>query len=204
MNVPSKPSVFVAAYRDVRRRAGLCAMLALATLLSILYPSDLESYPVLHRDGAVPLAVDWTENYVRFVPTVLQIALPLALGDKVGLVQLVYVGVSTTIATHGAKHLLNDRQMLNTRLGERPSRSGSKHNMPSGHSSMASCAVYFIGRRYGLRIALLMLPILILTMYTRVALNAHTVSAVLAGALLGFLMTELFTSRRTSKGDAGG
>ena len=192
-----KPSVWVVAYRDVRRPVALIVVLALATLMSMLYPTDLHSYTALHPDANIPRAVEWTEDYVRFVPTMLQIALPLVLGDKVGLVQLAYVGVATTIATHGAKRVLNDQQISDTRLGQRPSRHNSKHNMPSGHSSMASCAVYFIGRRYGLRIALLLTPILLLTMYTRVALNAHSVSAVVAGALLGFLMTALFTSRRT-------
>lgn len=61
---------------------------------------------------------------------------------------------------------------------------------------MASCAVYFIGRRYGLRLALLLSPLLILTMYARVISSDHTVSAVVAGALLGFLTTALFTSWR--------
>ena len=37
------------------------------------------------------------------VPTGVQLALPLVLGDKVGLVQLLYVAVSTTVVTHGLK-----------------------------------------------------------------------------------------------------
>lgn len=203
MSKPSKPSVFLVAYREVQRPVVLVVMLALATLLSVMYPSDLDSYSTSSPDASLPAAVDLTENYLRFVPTVLQIALPLVLGDKVGLVQLVYVGISTTIATHGAKRILNDRWIFDTRLGQRPSRSGSKHNMPSGHSSMASCAVYFIGRRYGLRLALMLMPILILTMFARVMLNDHTVSAVVAGALLGFLTTALFTSRRRPNGGLG-
>jgi lipid A 1-phosphatase len=66
--------------------------------------------------------------------------------------------------------------------------------MPSGHSSMASCATYFVCRRYGLWHALYLLPILLLTMYARVALNDHTVSAVIVGALVGFVTAALFTS----------
>lgn len=45
--------------------------------------------------------------------------------------------------------------------------------------------------------ALYFLPILLLTMHARVALNDHTVSAVIVGALLGFMMAAIFTSGRT-------
>lgn len=192
----SKPSVFLIAYREVRRPVALIVMFALAILLSAVYPSDLDSYPILPPGESVPAEVDWAENYLRFVPTAVQIVLPAVLSDEVGLVQLVYVGVSTTMATYAAKRILNDRWILNTRLGQRPDGSGTNQNMPSGHSAMASSAVYFIGRRYSLRLAFLLVPILILTMYARVMLNEHTVSAVVAGALLGFLTAALCTSRR--------
>nr|WP_284702424.1 phosphatase PAP2 family protein [Herbaspirillum aquaticum] len=66
--------------------------------------------------------------------------------------------------------------------------------MPSGHSSMASSAMYFVGRRYGWWHLIYMLPILLMTMFARVALDAHTISAVLAGALAGIVGAALFTS----------
>lgn len=118
-------------------------------------------------------------------------------GDKIGLVQLLYVAVSTTIATHSLKRLLDDVWVGETRLGQRPH--GGALNMPSGHSSMASCAVYFIGRRYSVRLGVFLLIILGLTMYARVALNAYTVSAVIAGALLGCLTAAWFTSPRIER-----
>jgi len=187
-------SIFYRAYAEVRRPVALIVFLLVGIVLSAAYPSKLASYPVLPSGASVPVEVTVTENYVRFVPTAVQIALPIVLGDKVGLVQLLYVGVSTTVLTHGLKHLLDKRWVDHTRLGQRPN--GGSINMPSGHSSMASCAVYFIGRRYSLWLGLLLSIIVALTMYARVMLNAHTISAVIAGALIGCLTTAWFTSQK--------
>jgi lipid A 1-phosphatase len=187
-------SIFHVAYAEVRRPVVLIVVLLIGIVLSAAYPTKLESYPVLPAGAGVPMEVTLTENYVRFVPTAVQVALPVVLGDKVGLVQLLYVALSTTIVTHGLKHFLDDCWVMHTRLGQRPN--GGSINMPSGHSSMASCAVYFIGRRYSPWLGLLLSIIVALTMYARVMLNAHTISAVIAGALVGCLTTALFTSPR--------
>jgi membrane-associated phospholipid phosphatase len=187
-------SIFRTAYAEVRRPVALIVFLVIGIVLSAAYPSKLASYPVLPAGAEVPIEVTLTENYVRFVPTAVQVALPVVLGDKVGLVQLLYVAVSTTIVTHGLKHFLDDRWVMDTRLGQRPN--GGSINMPSGHSSMVSCAVYFVGRRYSIWLGLLLSIIAALTMYARVMLNAHTVSAVIAGALVGCLTTACFTARR--------
>ena len=184
-----------AAYREVRKPLALIMLLLLSALLSILYPSKLETYPILANGSAVPRVATLTERYVRFVPTIVQIALPIALCDKVGVVQLLYVGISTTILTQGSKHLLHARWIGLARLDRRPN--GGGMNMPSGHSSMASCAAYYIGRRYGLWLGILLAVIVGLTMYARVMLNAHTISAVIAGALIGCLTAACFTSPRT-------
>jgi membrane-associated phospholipid phosphatase len=186
--------MFSTAYSDFRRPINLIILLLVGIIFSVLYPSDIESYPVLPAGASTSAAVTLTEGYVRFVPTAVQVAAPLMLRDRIGLVQLLYVAVSNTIATQGMKYLLNDRWVMHTRLGQRPSSSKSKHNMPSGHSSMASCAVYFVGRRYSLLLGILLAIILLLTMYARVAFNAHTISAVIAGALTGLLTAALFTS----------
>jgi lipid A 1-phosphatase len=190
-------SIFRIAYAKTQRPVALIVFLLFGIVLSAIYPTDLESYPVLPRGTSVPMEVTLTEDYIRFVPTAIQIALPFVLRDKVGLVQLLYVAVSTTIATHAAKRLLDSVWVEDTRLGQRPH--GGSLNMPSGHSSMASCAVYFIGRRYSLRLGLLLSVILGLTLYARVMLNAHTISAVIAGALLGCLTAAWFTSPRNSR-----
>lgn len=189
-------SIFSLAYRQVRRPTKFIFLLFVGIIFSALYPSDIDSYPILPAGAATPANVSFTEHYLRFVPTVVQISLPLLLRDKVGLIQLLYAGVTTTVVTHGMKRFLNDRWIFGTRLGQRPSRTGSKQNMPSGHSSMASCAVYFVGKRYNIWLGALLTAILLLTMYARVMLNDHTISAVVAGAMVGFLTTAMCTSRR--------
>lgn len=170
----------------------LLLVCVMGIILSILWPTDLASYRAIGSEKTPLVLV--TENHLRFINTIVQIALPILNRDPVGAMQLLYVGVSTTIATHGLKYILDPVTVWDSQLGERPS--GGRQNMPSGHSSMASCALYFVCRRYGWRHALYMLPITLLTMFARVELNAHTVSAVIAGALVGLLMTAIFTGKR--------
>jgi membrane-associated phospholipid phosphatase len=128
-----------------------------------------------------------------------QIAVPILLADKAGMIQLAYIAVTATVATHGVKRLVNDWTLFGTRIGQRPGGEDSKHNAPSGHSSMASCAAYFVCRRYGLWYAFLLVPILLLTMYARVMLNDHTISAAISGALLGLLTAAIFTTKFRKK-----
>lgn len=200
MSNPSTPSIFATAYAVVRRPMGLIILFLIGILGSACYPTKLDSYPLLPAGSALPTGVRVTEDYVRFVPTVLQIAVPIVLGDKLGLVQLAYVGIANTIATQGTKFLVDKVTIAGTRIGQRPRGIDSRHNMPSGHSSMSSCAVYFLGRRYNWWWALALGIIMLMTMYARVMLNAHTVSAVVAGALLGFVTTAWFTSPRRLDG----
>ncbi|MGB7299160.1 MAG: phosphatase PAP2 family protein [Burkholderiaceae bacterium] len=193
----------LAKHRLTQHRPMVAASFAL--MLIAIYPSDLSHYanckpvsvapcaiPAVHR---VPTAVfHTTENYLRFVNTGVQIALPFLLRDKRGIKQLLLVGITTMTATHGLKRVLNHRTSAGRRLGQRPWGEQSKHNMPSGHSSMASCAAAFVSRRYGPRHLWYLLPILILTMVTRIGYGEHTVSAVFAGALLGVITTLPITS----------
>jgi lipid A 1-phosphatase len=180
------------AFAQVERPRRFIAGCLLGIVLCFLYPTDLEGYRASRERNGL------SEHYysLRFINTAAQVAIPLLLGDRIGLVQVAYVGVSTTVATHGLKRLLNDSVVGGTRLGERPSGKNSRHNMPSGHSSMASCAAYFVCKRYGWMHALYLVPILLLTMYSRVDLSKHTVAAVIAGALVGLVMAAIFTSRR--------
>src|SRR5437763_10720958 len=103
----SESSVFRVAYASVRRPALLIVLLVLGILACGCYPTDLRSYPFLPEGTDTPTEVRVTEDYVRYVPTALQVAIPIVLGDRIGLVQLLYVGMSTTVATPGAKFLLN-------------------------------------------------------------------------------------------------
>lgn len=164
-------------------------------LASTFYPTDLAGYASQKGTSRAPETVYVTEHYGRYINTVLQAGLPLLLRDKAGLIQLVKVAISTTLATQVLKHALNNVDIMGTRLGERPYSPNSSLNMPSGHSSMSSCGAYFVSRRYGWKLLFIVLPILLLTMFARVSLDEHTISAVISGALLGMLMSAIFTTR---------
>ena len=174
-----------------------------AFLASTFYPTDLASYVSGEGTSRSPETARFTERYARYVNPVLQVALPVLLRDKVGMVQLVKVAITTTLATQVLKRALNNVHVMGTRLGQRPNPypgrpmrdfDDGNFNMPSGHSSMASCGAYFISRRYGWKWALIVVPIMLLTMFARFSLDKHTVSAVIAGTLLGILATALFTT----------
>lgn len=168
-----------------------------ATSLPALVEPHVRSAPGEVRSEKVLRGVD---DYGRFVNTALQVCLPLLYGDRTGLLQLGGVALASVAATHGFKRLFNDWSVEGIRLGQRPSGDGSRHNMPSGHSSMAASGAWFVIRRYGHKWAWVTLPILALTMSGRVGLDAHTLPAVLAGAVLGVLTTELLTSRIRRRG----
>jgi lipid A 1-phosphatase len=176
-----------------QRPMGFIAACALSLLVCVFYPSDLPSYRT-NLDAERPFWVEPTETKLRFANTIAQVAMPLLLRDKEGMVQLLTLAVATTVGTQGLKRIVNDVHIGDTRLGERPYAPDSRHNMPSGHSSMSSCAVYFVARRYGWKHLFYLVPILLLTMGARLMLDAHTLSAVLAGCLIGFICAAWFTS----------
>ena len=198
---------FRAAVRDslgVHRRLHpawrVVAWLAVALALACaLYPSNHAQEYLEPRGGHHDPKVVLVEDAVRHVNTVVAVALPVINRDLVGLAQLAVVTVVGTVATHIPKRLLNDWVVAGTRLGQRPQDLDSRHNMPSGHSSMASAAAWFACRRYGWRWACLLLPITAATMWARVMLDAHTVSAVLTGLFVGAAAVLFFVTphRRT-------
>lgn len=169
--------------------------LGLILLISV-YPSDIASYRANPYPGYEMPAVVLVEDKLRHINTIAAFAVPIVLRDWVGLKQLSVVVLAGTAATHIPKRALDQVTIAGTRLGERPNRPTSRHNMPSGHSSLASAVIWFLGRRYGWGWLALTVPITLATMGTRVLLNAHTISAVLAGALVGILVTALFVTRR--------
>ena len=177
------------------RRHAIAAIAVLAIILAaVVYPSDLAAYRAHPYDGQASVAVTSIENWGRHVNSIAMLAVPLVLRDWTGLQQLGVVAIAGLIATHGPKRLLNGVVIGGTRLGERPS--GTNHNMPSGHSALASTAIWFLGRRYSWWWMLLTVPVTLLTMFARVMLNDHTISAVIAGCLIGLLVTALFVTRR--------
>ncbi|MEN9465865.1 MAG: hypothetical protein RL217_2046 [Pseudomonadota bacterium] len=158
-----------------------------------------------YKEKRLPFCGDFeffTENYLRFSSTAIQIIAPILMRDPVGIAQSINASIATTLVTHSFKRLFNNQTTWDDgrRLGERPRSPKSKHNMPSGHSSMASLAVFYVMRRYGtkqnrFKIAMIyMAVIMACTMYTRVMLDDHTVPATLAGALVGLICAFVFTS----------
>lgn len=174
-----------------RRRLWWSALIAL--IISSFYPTDLKRHYAEPRNGHLrPLVVN-VETVGRHTNTALPFLTILILRDVSGLKQLAAISVAGIAASHGPKRLLNNVEIFGTRLGERPSSPTSKHNMPSGHSTLASAGAYFMARRYSHWFGLVVWPIVALTMYARVMLDAHTVSATIAGALTGVLVASLFT-----------
>jgi len=163
-------------------------------LLALAFPSA----PLPSRSAAPnPPWVDLVEQQGRFINTGLQVALPLITRDIFALRSLIWVAVVGTTSTHGLKHALNDVEVRGVRLGQRPHSENSRHNNPSGHSSMASSAAVFVGRRYSWNWLWLLVPLTLATMYARIALDAHTLSATIVGAALGVLFTWPFCPRRS-------
>lgn len=188
-------AIFKLPLRTFRRHAILVSMVVLIILSATFYPSDLEGDYATTKGGHDSALVMTTEVYGRHVNTLLPIVVAVVMRDWVGLKQLGVIIVAGTLASHGPKRLLNDVEIMGTRLGQRPSSPTSKHNMPSGHSTLSSAGAYFLMRRYSVWFGLVAVPVLLLTMYGRYMLDKHTVSATIAGALTGILITALFTTK---------
>ena len=190
--------------RIFSRNRLLVVLVVLSIGAATIYPSDMEGRYAQSRGGHDMLHVVLIEDYGRFINTGLQLAVPLLLRDAAGLKQLAVITVGGILASHGPKRLLNDVELWGTRLGQRPSSPDTKHNMPSGHATLAGSGAYFLMRRYSLWFGLIVLPVLLATMYARVMLDEHTISAVIAGALTGMLVTALFTTRWRRRRSEGG
>ena len=170
-------------------------LLVTIILISSLYPSDLENDYSTSRGGEDISFVVSTEKYGRHINTLLPFALAIISKDKAGFKQILVIAVSGIIASHGPKRILNNVKIMGTRLGQRPFSSTSKHNTPSGHSTLAGATAYFVMRRYSWWFAVIVIPVLLCTMYARVMLDKHTISATLAGAATGLLVAALFSTK---------
>jgi len=171
----------------LRRAIWLGAVLAL--VFATLYPSDMDGHYATSRNGHENALVMGVETYGRHLNTLIPIGTAIVLRDVKGLWQMTAVVLAGTLATHGPKRLLNNVEIAGTRLGQRPN--GGDHNMPSGHSALASAGAYIAVRRYLKWMGVIVWPILFLTMYARYMLDAHTVSATIAGAIVGVLVAHL-------------
>lgn len=161
------------------------------TACAILYPSDMDGHYATSRNGQDNIVVTNVENYGRHLNTIIPIGTAIILRDFTGLRQMAATTISGIAATHLPKRLLDDIEVFGTRLGQRPN--GGNHNMPSGHSALASAGAYFAVRRYSKWFGLIVWPVLFLTMHARYMLDAHTASATIAGAVIGILVADLFT-----------
>jgi|TARA_B110000967_G_C18845125_1_gene541529 lipid A 1-phosphatase len=170
-------------------------LLVTIILISSLYPSDLENDYSTSRGGEDISFVVSTEKYGRHINTLMPFALAIISRDKAGFKQILVIAVSGIIASHGPKRILNNVKIMGTRLGQRPFSSTSKHNTPSGHSTLAGATAYFVMRRYSWWFAVIVIPVLLCTMYARVMLDRHTISATLAGAATGLLVAALFSTK---------
>ncbi|WP_232256594.1 lipid A 1-phosphatase LpxE [Helicobacter pylori] len=164
----------------------------LAISLGLILLGIFAPFPKIPKHKSAPLVFHFTEHYARFIPTILSVAIPLIQRDAIGIFQAANASIATTILTHTTKRALNNVTINNQRLGERPY--GGNFNMPSGHSSMVGLAVAFLMRRYSFKKYWWLLPLVPLTMLTRIYLDAHTISAVLAGLGIGMLCVSLFAS----------
>lgn len=183
--------------RPSRRWDSVMTAALLVFVAALLMPAS----PEPRQSPSAPSAwSEWVEHQGRFVNTALQIGLPLLLRDWAGLKALVWVGLTATAGTHGAKRLFDDVVISGVRLGQRPSGPDSRHNFPSGHSSLASSGAVFVARRYGWRWLWLLLPMTLATMFARLEFDAHTLSAVIAGAAIGLLCTWPFSRPRVPQG----
>lgn len=181
--------------KNFRQSRVLMITIFLTILVATFYPSDMQNEYSIKRDGKKMFLVQMVDGYVRYTNTVLPILTTIALKDFTGMKQLVVIAVSTTLSTHIPKNALNYVEIFGTRIGQRPYSAQSNDNMPSGHSSEAAMGAFFMMRRYSKWFGIMLIPILILTMYSRYMLNLHTLSATIAGALTGLLMVLIFSSK---------
>jgi CDP-diacylglycerol--serine O-phosphatidyltransferase len=177
------------------RHSVLVFMMLLIIVSASLYPSDLENDYTVSKGGRDMPFVVAVEDYGRHINTLLPFAMALVLKDKEGLKQLGFIAVAGILASHGPKRLLNDVEIMGTRLGQRPNSVTSKHNTPSGHSTLAGACAYFIMRRYSWWLGVIVIPVLLATMYARVMLDKHTISATVAGGATGLLVAGLFSTK---------
>ena len=181
----------------IYRHGVVVCMVVVIILAATFYPSDMENdYAVSNFGHERPVVVAF-EDYGRHINTLLPFVLALVLKDKEGWKQLGMITVVGILASHGPKRLLNDVEIMGTRLGQRPNSTSSKHNMPSGHSTLAGACAYFVMRRYSIWFGSIVIPVLLFTMYARVMLDKHTVSATISGAATGLLVSALFSTKLT-------
>ena len=187
-------SIIKRPYVVIREHSFALVLMSVIILMATIYPSNMARDYSESRGGHDRASIVAFENYGRHVNTALPFITALALRDWVGLKQLVVITVVGVLASHGPKRLLNDVEIMGTRLGQRPHSTDSRHNMPSGHSTLAGACAYFMVRRYSIWFGIIVIPVLLFTMYVRFMLDMHTISATIAGAGTGILVSAIFAT----------
>ncbi|SMR82282.1 lipid A 1-phosphatase [Aliiroseovarius halocynthiae] len=172
------------------------ALVMMLILASMFYPTNLERDYQPLKNGHEITHVVAIEDYGRHLNSIVPLAIALVSRDVVGLKQILVVTVAGIVATHGPKRMLNDVTIQGTRLGQRPISPDSQHNTPSGHSALAASGAMIMLRRYSIWLGMLGLVVTFLTMYGRYMLDKHTVSATIAGTLIGGTIAVLFVTKR--------
>ena len=174
------------------------ALVMVLILASMFYPTNLERDYQPLKNGHEIAHVVAIEDYGRHLNSIVPLAIALVSRDVVGLKQILVVTVAGIVATHGPKRMLDDVTIQGTRLGQRPISPDSQHNTPSGHSALAASGAMIMFRRYSVWLGVFGLVVTLMTMYARYMLDKHTISATIAGALIGAVIATLFVTRRQS------
>ncbi len=127
--------------------------------------------------------------YIQLINSVATVAIK---GDKEGAKQLAYTLGASAAITEIGKKTLNNVHIAGSRLGERPN--GGDFNFPSGHASWTTANAWFMYKRYGIKYAALPIAGAVFTAYSRIEAKKHNIKGVAAGALVGILSAEYFTT----------
>ena len=105
--------------------------------------------------------------------------------DGEGARQMLFGAVSNLAVTYALKGAISK---------ERPDKNDD-HSFPSAHTSVTFQAARFVHKRYGNRWAIPMYAAAAFTGYSRIEDDRHDEIDVLAGAAIGVLASEIFTTR---------
>lgn len=121
----------------------------------------------------------------------------IAIKDYDGLMQLAIGTSSTLITTYALKYSFNSsakKYPKESYISQRPN-NGSYNGFPSGHTSFAFSAVGFAYKRYGYKIAVPTAILATLTGISRVYAKRHTITQVVYGGAIGFIMSYVFAKQ---------
>jgi membrane-associated phospholipid phosphatase len=135
-----------------------------------------------------------TMLYIQLINSVATVAIK---GDQEGAKQLAYTLGASAAITEIGKKTLNNVHIAGNRLGERPN--GGDFNFPSGHTSWTTANAWFMYKRYGIKYAALPIAGAAFTAYSRIEAKKHDIKGVTAGALVGILSAEYFTTNFNQK-----